>query len=421
MSNDSDFYIFNVKHGYIPFRHYTFTGCSVTVKKFNFMAFIKYLNITEKMPPLLASLVGNDYISDGMLMPFIYYIGKNKYCKGLHKIAAISLFLSKYDTISEAVQFVLSLYTPEQKLKFEKQLRLSIEEYQKKESFLIGYFQSCDHGSNLRTYNGFSLPTWLIELFRDGSIAPEGIASLCNRKLFLRTQSEDVKQSSSQMCVESLRWKYYAFLCQCEMFSLPTGTHDLSLATQNQVAPRDKRDHHNLDLNSSKSMKRKGICIIEIDRKYSDLIENKVNIDEYLYESKFQVYDLCGMSDELKRDYIIHLLHGDTTAIYQLAIQHQLIALALRYWIMYAQVKPYHLASLLLYYVGVKQDCLSTEHCYEEATIDVVHIFSEWQNILYWVKHFNMLLRQPYPCVNVSDVYDGVQVCSLYVRVAKIG
>ena len=115
MGNDSDFYIFNIKHGYIPFQQYNFTGRNTTVKKFSFDGFARHLAINPEMSPLLASLVGNDYISDSMLRPFSSHIqqllSSSKLDAGSKKcnVPVIAQFLSKYKSMSEACKAVITV------------------------------------------------------------------------------------------------------------------------------------------------------------------------------------------------------------------------------------------------------------------------------------------------------------------------
>ena len=211
ISNDSDFYIFKVKHGYIPFQQYDFSGGSIRVKKFKFHGFAKYLHLKASMLPLLASLIGNDYVSDTMLQPFMAYLEQPR-----HKIPAIANFLSEHKSASgafkAAVKSIPSHFQPE----FQQALQLSLEEYQAKESNLLGYFNSGDLGCNIVTFNNHSLPRWAVELFRNESIAAEGFACLCNRKIFLRPQCEDTSLPSAQVCVQDLRWYYYALVLHFE-------------------------------------------------------------------------------------------------------------------------------------------------------------------------------------------------------------
>ena len=596
MGNDSDFYIFNIKHGYIPFQQYNFAGRNTTVKKFSFDGFARHLAINPEMSPLLASLVGNDYISDSMLGPFSSHIQQllssskldagSKKCK----VPVIAQFLSKYKSMSEACKAVISLYQNGSESAFAKVLHLSINEYQIKRSNLIGYFASRSLGCDVCTYNGCSLPQWIVKMYREGLIASEGLACLCNRQVFLRPQCEDVSLPSTQTCAEGLRWYYYELALNCEVTStavlgLPSKSKasTSSLATSNQIeleghfnrilvggfkaeekwgitsckdvspltansgtelqppqnqasisnmtiygqyewipnfdpwaqeiqthggyndtlspvpgkagipttkiAQTESRTdfHHTLQdkttsygtststihtkqdfhltitntlesefahkLNventtkpeetgltstwdksiedretdypseSSSSLVKEGnsaddsIVVIEFDREGSTLARKKVNITP---QAKPKIHDIRRMSDSVKRSHLLSLLDSDLSFIHGLPIKHQLVASALRYWVIRSQgLKPAHLAALLVHYVGEKRIVTTSKSI--QVTIQAVHGFSQWQNVLYWVERFNALFSFPFPTPEVARLYDGVHVCLLYERLRVIG
>ena len=246
MGNDSDFYIFNIKHGYIPFQQYDFTGRNTRVKKFSFDGFARHLAINPEMLPLLASLVGNDYISKSMLTNFDTHIRQlvsssqlyaRKKSAGMlgnagENVRVIAQFLSKHRSMSEACKAVISLYQNDAESEFAEKLPLSIKEYQIERSNLIGYFVSRSLSCNVCTYNGCSLPQWVVKLYREGLIASEGLNCLCNRKIFLRPQSEDVSLPSTQICAEGLRRYYYKLA-----LNLDTQTQECTKGYKNTSSP----------------------------------------------------------------------------------------------------------------------------------------------------------------------------------------
>jgi hypothetical protein len=399
MANDSDFYIFNIRRGYIPFKQYDFTGPNTTVRKFSFDGFAKHLGIDPSMSPLLASLVGNDYISDIMLRPFTAHIeslvSSSKLEAGSRKckVPTIAQFLSSYKSVSEAIHAVIGLFPNNLKVSFEKALYLSIEEYQMKQSNLIGYFDSHDLSCNMRTYNGHSLPQWVVKLYRQGLIASEGLDCLCNRKIFLQTQYEDIKLPSAQTCAQGLRWYYYALALNCE------GTNTVVPATT-EVTTED-------------------IVVTELDREGLRLVQKTVNLTRKVSEIDIQIHDIPKMSDEAKDSHLLSLLDSDLPFIRNLSIEHQIVVSALRYWVIHSQIKPTHLAALLVYYVGEKQS--SPTHSDPTISIEAFHSFSQWQNVLYWVERLNALFSSTFPQLQVAKLYDGTQVCLVYERLQVSG
>ena len=466
MGSDSDFYIFNIKHGYIPFQQYDFAGRNTRVKKFSFDGFSKHLSIEPEMSPLLASLVGNDYISDAMLRPFNTHIQQlvnmSKLDAGSRKckVPPIAQFLSKYKSTSEACQAVINLYGDGAESAFVKALHLSIKEYQIKQSNLIGYFVSGSLCCNVFTYNGHSLPKWVVKLYREGLIASEGLACLCNRQLFLRPQCEDVSLPSAQICAKGLRWHYYELALGCELattvlpvteFQSKSKSRSSDRATGGQIEEdfeeileefdhkvnmkaeeirfpstwsksieHDKMDNPREATSNLVEETNSTDCIvaIEFDREGSTLARKKVNLTP---QTKPQIHDIPKMSDAEKKNHLLMVLDSDKRFIQGLPIEHQLVASALRYWFLHSQnLKPAHLAALLVHYVGKKQNATARQYS-TQITIQAVHGFSQWQNVLYWVERLNALFCFVFPTPELSQLYDGLQVCLMYERLRVTG
>ena len=391
LANDSDFYIFNIRHGYIPFQQYNFSGPNTTVRKFSFDGFAKHLGIDPSMSPLLASLAGNDYISYTMLKPFTTHIeslvSSSKLEAGSRKckVPTIAQFLSSYKSVSEAIHAVIGLFPNNLKVSFKKALDLSIEEYQMKQSNLIGYFEISDLSCNMRTYNDHSLPEWVVKLYREGLIAFEGLACLCNRNIFLQTQSEDIKLPSAQICAQGLRCHYYALSLNCE-------------GTTNTQA--------------------EDIVVTEYIREGSSLVEKSTPrvLTRVVPEIRIQIHGMLEMSGHAKRSHLLSLFDSDLPFIRDLPIEHQIVVSALRYWVIHSKIKPAHLAALLVNYIGD-----SSKRKYFKISLEAVHGFSQWQNVLYWVERLNTLYSSPFPQLQVAKLYDGVQVCLVYERLQVKG
>ncbi|XP_028395555.1 protein asteroid homolog 1-like [Dendronephthya gigantea] len=453
MANDSDFYIFNVKGGYIPFQQYDFSGGNITVKKFKFRRFAKYLGIDPGMLPLLASLIGNDYVSDTVLQPFMAYLQHPR-----AKIPAIANFLSEYRSMSTSTVFKVVVKSIPSGLQqeFEQALRLSVEEYQTKESNLIGYFSSNDLSCNIVTFNDHSLPQWAVQLFRADSVAPSGFASLCNRKVFLRPQCEDTSKPSAQECVQDLRWYYYAMLQHFENAAIGRELEQpqSKAGAQSLVTEKHQQSHPNTDLvemieefqiqddaenslsNSpckphqdissplectNRETNSKEITVAEFDREGSTLATRKVNLTQIISQINIQIDDIQEMSNDAKKSHLLQLLDSDLPFIHNLAIKHQLVAAALRYWIIHCDVNQKQLAAILVHYVGEKPRPLKPNKSLQDVLIRTVHGFSQWQNVVYWTEKLNSLFSAPFPHLQAAKLYNGIEVCLVHERLNNAG
>ena len=381
MADDTDFCIFNINRGYIPFPEYYFITPDIRVRKFSRNAFINHLGINPRMLPLLASLIGNDYISKDMLKVFADKVPMPDVGGG--RIPRIAKFLSEHNSVSEAIAAVKPFYPNEERSAFERALLLSIQEYQMKQSNLIDYFDSGDLSCSVRTYNGHLLPEWVIELYRQGLIAPEGLSCWCNREVFLPTQCESISLPSAQRRAQDLRWHYYALALHFQAETLARG---------------------------------EDIIVREFCREEEKLVLKEKNLTRTV--SDVQIQDIPEMSDQARKSYLLSILQCDERFIHDLPIEHQLAASALRYWFMHPekQVNPEHLAALLVHYVGENEE---TEAEFPLVPVDVVHRFAEWQNVLYWVERLNALFFWPFEQLQVTRLYNGIHVCNVYKRLSS--
>jgi hypothetical protein len=161
------------------------------------------------------------------------------------------------------------------------------------------------------------------------------------------------------------------------------------------------------------------IVVTELDREGLRLVQKTVNLTRKVPEIDFQIHDIPKMSDEAKNSHLLSLLDSDLSFIHNLPIKHQIVVSALRYWVIHSQIKPAHLAALLVYYVGEKRSSTKSESY--QISLEAVHGFSQWQNILYWVERLNALFSSTFPQLQVAKLYDGAQVCLVYERLRVLG
>uniref|UniRef100_A0A4W5K717 XPG N-terminal domain-containing protein n=1 Tax=Hucho hucho TaxID=62062 RepID=A0A4W5K717_9TELE len=74
LSNDSDFYIFDIQAGYLPFSHFKWQNASVQrwssqnyipCKRYTTTSFCRHFNINRQLLPVFAAIAGNDYVDLG--------------------------------------------------------------------------------------------------------------------------------------------------------------------------------------------------------------------------------------------------------------------------------------------------------------------------------------------------------------------
>ena len=218
MSDDSDFFIFDVKGGFIPLS--SFDVDQSTARIFYRSDVARYFGIREELLPLLASLLGNDYVSREALKPFNHTIRKFS-SDGLSgkevRFSGVKNFLSQLpNSISEtqAFEFVLGSIEPSEseRERLEKAVEHSLREYEITKSNLLDYLRNGVVCSLLRTQSNLELDEEVLRRFREGKFSADCVSSLTAGKVFLKVQVEDCERRSSNQCSMALRQLMYGIL-----------------------------------------------------------------------------------------------------------------------------------------------------------------------------------------------------------------
>ena len=218
MSDDSDFFIFDVKGGFIPLS--SFDVDQSTARIFYRSDVARYFGIREELLPLLASLLGNDYVSREALKPFNHTIRKFS-SDGLSgkevRFSGVKNFLSQLpNSISEtqAFEFVLGSIEPSEseRERLEKAVEHSLREYEITKSNLLDYLRNGVVCSLLRTQSNLELDEEVLRRFREGKFSADCVSSLTAGKVFLKVQVEDCESRSSNQCSMALRQLMYGIL-----------------------------------------------------------------------------------------------------------------------------------------------------------------------------------------------------------------
>ena len=161
LSDDSDFFIFNVKGGYIRLSFLRLNYSRFTAKIYYRSKLASHFRISPELLPLFASLAKNDYVSAKALVDFKSALGRVRNDKRVGKrvtIAKIVGFLRGLPSLcsqEEALKFTLELITSHQSRNtLQHVIELSLQEYKIKESNLLRNFEEGLIHSSLPTLHG---------------------------------------------------------------------------------------------------------------------------------------------------------------------------------------------------------------------------------------------------------------------------
>ena len=224
LGDDSDFFIFDVKAGYIPLSFFDWTAGQLRASIFYRSKLASHFGIRAELIPLLASLAGNDYVSPDALAAFnlalIRIQTTNRFSRREARFASIANMLSELpDSCNQqkALESVLQMISsPQNRCELRQVVELSLQEYNIKESNLLDYFRTGEVYSSLRTRNGHEIEQWVLRRFRSGLFSTKFMNSLTSGKCLLRVQVENCDEISANRSSLRLRQFVYGILNDVE-------------------------------------------------------------------------------------------------------------------------------------------------------------------------------------------------------------
>ena len=382
ISSDSDFFIYDLKQGYIPLEHLDWRSGSIEARLFKCEKLSQHLKIPKDLLPLLASLLGNDCISFDVLSPFY------KALRGLipieDRIWRTATFLSKHRQawLTPALNLV-----PE----YSRRKRL--------EQALVISIQSYRHCVRLCHP---PLKPWISKI-RKGLFPIVCVNALIIGKQFLRVQVEDFSAVSANQCSLELRRFMYGIM-------------------RDELEAAENRPHA------------QRASVIEWDRDGEELQNDRVQPCDHV-QGFGQLPSLRTVPDlEIaeRRTLCLTLLELNTNReIQSLPDKVKLFAGSLRFWFNHAQpaVKTNHLCALLICFFKLTEDkrlqnsqALNSRRRPQQALpfdLAAQHSFAQWQCVMQEAMDLNLLLQKPLHTPLIRHLYDGLLVQNLVWKLEK--
>ncbi|GFY56313.1 protein asteroid homolog 1 [Trichonephila inaurata madagascariensis] len=455
LSNDSDFYIFDVHKGFIRLDS---VGTSVletdidgTKCKYldcaiyhtdNFMAYFPGLD--RNILPLFGTLVGNDYVNTKEFESFFasINIGKRN-CKGLrvnhrqHKIVRLLTWLENSD-INEGMKRILGRLKKEHREHIEFVINKSMNNYKT---------QSCNlrfiidnkldelkdifvQNPKLKSLCGQSLPIPFMIAFHLGNL-PSFFLNIINLRMeFLKAQVENISLPSSYVCSRYIRQVTYGILLQ----------------------------HSTDDEKTHKEVCLQNIC--EYDRRYGSLTQESVAPIFLLKNGNAipKLDDLFCLEKKHLQKFLLDVLEVDMDFISCIPNSLQLLFGCIIYWLKNSACAPrddfiYALLLNIVYFHVILKKSTHNNHTssksegpeqslfssiidnisIEEAELaaqkmkkylqkptfnngnplelHIVHSFSQLQSCILYTSYLNCLLNFPFENPKLNEAFAG---CMLY-------
>ncbi|KAK7158108.1 hypothetical protein R3I93_009341 [Phoxinus phoxinus] len=411
LSNDSDFYIFNLRAGVLPISHFQWKNVEVDrktkkkfiqAKHFTLGKFCASFKMNADLLPIFASISGNDYVK----LQNIKNPNWEKYSvpgMGNARIDGMLRWLSQFPGPKEAVSALLELTDNEEKVTVQEALLMGIKEYKLISGSLAQFFDSKVIPQSALTGPLQVLPKWTLKPLLEGRMSSSIIDVLVHQRVSLTPQVENFQLTCSNEISRPIRQVIYGLL-------LLGGKQ-----TENKQALADKA----VTGTSKRYVDEYGRQNLRLSNQKVEAIKTKVMEElqlETLYEEphvvRLQVFlDTLGVSSAM--------LSGIPRDL-------QLQMFVTRYWLVNAQPQAcqVHLWGLLLGMVygklsstpKTKSDMLlrlknlqtGRERIYFED--EAKHLYSQWQSCLKWSLNLNRLLLDPLFNPECARLYRGTLV-----------
>lgn len=262
LSQDSDFYIFDVPSGFIPIDTIYFEDVScknnpeiscMRCQMFYVDNFMSYFpNFKKSLLPIFSTLSGNDYVDARIFesfysqLPNIPKFKSKKSKKNLiigkrfSRMIALLQWLENMNT-EEAIGSIKKCLKKTSRDTAEQLMKQAISIYEDNTSSCFEYVMKmlgrCPNSAEeivLANQDHLSLPDWFMELFREGIFPSFLLNCVCIHRLMLLTQMEAASIDSTYTCSLFIRRHIYCILKQISDFD---GTVSEYMRCRRRVEP----------------------------------------------------------------------------------------------------------------------------------------------------------------------------------------
>ncbi|XP_078347193.1 single-strand DNA endonuclease ASTE1-like [Oculina patagonica] len=395
LSNDSDFFIFDIEAGYIPLFSLNWKSVRLPSKIFHRRKLASHFQIHEELLPLFASLAGNDYVSgDDALEPFFRRIqtltGIDHLSRKEGRFATIANVLS--DDAIETVESVFREVSRYDGGQLEEAVGHSLQEYTKKESNLFPYFQDGVVCSSLRTQNDREIYEWVLRRFREGQFSTNCMSGLTAGKVFLKAQVENCQEVSANYCSRLLRQYAYGILNDAAAHN---GEGNITM-----VEEWNREGMMVRPTNVPPILSDKIYLIVKPGNESPNHDQEGMVLSASLIPRLNKKYRVLALLDALD---------SNTAHIKLLPKKFKLIAASLRFLVNNAQpmLEENHLIALLCCCVTLEEDSVERIESAvnrKPSKLDrkAAHSFCQWQCVLRDAIDLNFILLEPLatPCIH---------------------
>ncbi|XP_034029590.1 protein asteroid homolog 1-like isoform X2 [Thalassophryne amazonica] len=376
LSNDSDFYIFNLPAGLLPVSHFQWEAMNqsrtqkyIPCKSYKSSSFCIFFNIKPQVLPIFAVLTGNDYVKIESLLCQFAPAGSGKAAQ----IKGLIYWLRKFQQPKEAfmaLEQLLGNLSSNDKAVILDSLMVGMEEYQLPSSCLRAFFTD---GTVPALSAGEQVPDWIRIPLTKAELSGDVLDILLLHRISLGYPVDCADLPSAHLTSRPLRQLMYGLL----------------------LGP--------------------GQQVEEMDR--DGLRVRKVRVHSAVTEDTkwLPLHSLQEVAHPLRLQVLLGALGVNKEYLSCLPLQWHLPLAVTCYWLKSAEPQPETrlLKALLMTmsnsYDPVYQQTWST-NCTWVLDVGVAHSLNQWQACLKNSIHLNQLLGFPLPEPHIARLYKGTLV-----------
>ena len=395
VSNDSDFFFFNIRAGYIPFYNLHWEQQPVTAQVYYYEYFVySFYFKSPEAPLLIPAILGNDYIkmlkSPCLRGDIAVTLLEERDRRGgtkswRDKTHELILYLSKFSSLDKFLNHVSRCCLRNEVSIIEKNLEIA------KEFYTVKAFSIDDimNKSEITTSNETALPLWMIQEFRRGRFSLGAMTSLALNGSVLPNIIDNPKRRSAMFIGLPIRDCMYAIMLP---FLEDPGV-------------------------------RETVCVDSKD-KYSHIVCDAAN--EHLKFNLPSITDMEKVSISCRIDALCFSLECSFGILKWFEEKWRLVVLSLAFWTKHVVPDIHLIKSLILCFIicSLDQDPSShmphsTDSSSSSQNNDTLHVFSMWQCVYHDTMKLNNVLMNPLSFTTPALLFDG-KLAMYYASLADI-
>ena len=377
LSSDSDYYIFNLEAGYIPFEFFNWKTVPITGKIYNLSDFASTF-CDPQLPLLIPALTGNDFIKDpeirsDVIRKIIDGGERAQLRRGKVQMEELVMCIACFSSVDEFLSYLSTSCHAQQVDTVQENLRKAEDMY------IVGKtnMEDLKKSTALTTANGAPLPQWILDLYRTGCFSIFLMDPLILNECMLPTIADNYKREDSSLKIGlTLRRRLYGIL-----------------------KPYLKSPEVNEGIRIGNDMQFKPVRMLAGETMHC------------------HISDVPSMTDIERRNVLCTVFEVSPEVLDTFENKWQLIALSLYYWSRNVEgLVPQKIQSLVFSFVifscemeraAICQSCFKVEGVRSNCWLENLHFFAMWQVVYYEAMKLNDVLNRPLLFSSPSLMFDG--------------